>query len=316
MKRFGLFLIGLAVASAAGAQSYPSHPVRLITGYAPGGIGGLLSMAYGDQLSRQLKQPVIVEARPGASNTIGARAAMAAAPDGYTLHIGGVNAHPILVKNGVDLMKEMDPVGVAAIAPLLFITTATKPLKTVADVVAYAKANPGRLDFASSGGGAALNLMMALFSDRTGITYTHIPFKGTSEIQTAIIRGDVQITLLSAVSSLPIVSSGKAHAVLMPAEQRSPLLPDVPTPTELGLKPFAVDTILAVWAPKGTPADVIAKLNAATRAVAAEPTYIASVRDKAGVPPVALTVDQTKALFARRVAELEEAIRIAKYHPE
>ncbi|MDO9433948.1 tripartite tricarboxylate transporter substrate binding protein [Hydrogenophaga sp.] len=306
----------LTFAVNALADTYPSKPIRVITGYAPGGIGSTMARMWSEEVGKQLKQSFVVDDRPGASNSIGARAAMTAAPDGYTLLVAGINSHPLLFKGGMDLQKEMEPVAVAGVIPLAFLTSTQKNLKTVADVVAYAKANPGRLDFASSGGGAQLNLMMALFANRVGITYTHIPFKGTAEITTAIARDDVQITLLSAPSSLPLLQSGKANAVLIGADSRSSLMPDVPTPKEVGIKPFSVDSLMIVYAPKGTPKDIIQKLNAASIAVAKQPAYIDGMKSRTGEKPLPYTPEQTRAMVDQKLAELEEAARIANYKPE
>jgi len=297
------------------AQEYPNKSIRIITGYAAGGIGSTIARMYADELGRQIKQSVIVDDKPGASNSIGAKLAMATQPDGYTLFIGGINAHPLLFKGGIDLQKEMEPVAVAGVVPLAFLTSSAKNLKTVADVVAYAKSNPGKLDFASSGGGAQLHLMMSLFAHRVGITYMHIPFRGSSEIQTAIGRGDVHITLLSAPSSLGLIQSGKAVAVMIGADERSSLLPDVPTPRELGIKPISVDSLQIVYAPKGTPKEIIQRLSLASIALAKNPIYIESMKLKTGTRPLAYTPDQTRVMVNEKLEELEEAVRIAKYSP-
>ena len=309
-------LLSMGAAGSALAQAYPAKPVKIISGYVAGGIGSTIAQLFANELGRQLKQTVYVEDKPGASNTISARAAMAARPDGYTLHIGGINAHPLLYKRGVDLSREMVPVATVATMPLVFVTTATQPMKNVAELVAYAKSHPGKLDFASSGGGAQHNLLMALFASRVGISYMHIPFKGTGEIQTAIARGDVHITLLTPPSALPLLASGKAHAVLIGAPERSPLLPNVPTSAEAGLKPFTADTMLVLWAPRGTPRDVIQKLSTAALAVNKDPAYAESLKEKTGSPPMAFTPEQTGQLFASKVEELLEAFQIAKYKPE
>lgn len=305
----------LGTAASAWAQDYPSRPIKIITGYAAGGLGSMTTRLFADELSRQIKQAVVVEDKPGASNSIGAKLAMAAPPDGYTLLSAGINSHPLLFKGGVDLQKEMEPVAVAAVVPLAFLTSAAKNLKTVADVVAFAKANPGKLDFASSGGGAQLHLMMTLFANRTGITYTHIPFRGSSEIQTAIGRGDVHITLLSAPSSMSLIQSGKAHPVMIGASERSTLLPDTPTPKELGIKPFSVDSLQVIYAPKGTPKEIIQKLSAASIAAAKDPAFIEALKARTGTRPLAYTPEQTRAMVDDKLEELEEAARIANYKP-
>ncbi|HSW19482.1 MAG TPA: tripartite tricarboxylate transporter substrate binding protein [Ramlibacter sp.] len=306
----------LAADASDAAQRFPERPVKIITGYASGGIGSQLARMFGEELSRRLKTPVVVEDRPGASNTIGARAAMAAPPDGHTLHVGAINSHPLLFKGGVDLASEMEPVATVALMPLVIVTSATQSLRSVAEVVAYAKANPGRLDFASSGGGAQHNLFMGLFASRAGIRFTHVPYRSAGDIQTGLARGDVHLTLLTAPSALPILAGGRAHAVMIGAAQRSPLLPDVPTPAQVGLKPFTADTLLVLWAPKGTPRPVIDKLSQAAMAINRDPAYAESIKARTGTLPLPLTPDETREQFAGKVHELMEAIRVTGYQPE
>lgn len=302
--------------SAASAQTYPDKPIRMISAFAPSGATATIARILAEEMGKQLKQNVLVEDKPGASGVIAARAAMAAPADGYTLHIGGLNPHPLVLKNGVDLLTEMEPLGVAADLPLLFVTTTAKPLKTVADVVAYAKANPGRLDFASAAGGAELNLIMALFANRAGMTFTHIPFRSSGEIQTALGRGDVHITLLTATSAKPLITSNKANPVLIGTPARLDMYPDVPTPKDMGYKPFTSNTIIGLWAPKGTPPDVIRKLSAALINVQKDPKYIENFKARTGIAPVGLTPEQTREFFASKVSELEEAIRLTGFKPE
>lgn len=321
-RRFFLFALAMASGIAswgnAGAQAYPARTIKLITGYGPGGSSSPINRKFAEELSRQLKQPVIVEDKPGAGNSIGARLAMAAPPDGYTLHIGGLNPHPLIQVGGVDLGKEMEPVGIIGEVPLLFVTSAAspKPLKTVADIVAYARANPGAMNFASSGGGGHWNMKMGLFANRVGgIDYTHVPYKGGSDVQIAITRGDAQITLLTAGSARPLVESGKGYAVMMAASQRAANMPEVPTPAELGLKSVTASTLFVLWAPRGTPHDIIAKLNGAMQAIARDPAHIEWMRERAGNAPPVVTPEQTRDYYEAQVRELEEAARITGLKP-
>lgn len=310
------FSMLLAATCTALAQHYPSRPIKIVSGFATGGVTSTIARLLADGLSKQLNQPVMVEDKPGASGVIGARAAMAAPADGYTLHIGGLNPHPLLVKNGIDLLNEMEPIGLAVDLPQLFITTAAKPLGTVAEVIAFAKANPGRLDFASTAGGAELGLIMALFANRAGITFTNVPFRSAGEIQTALGRGDVHVALLSASSSAALITGKLASPVFFGAPERLPLYPDVPTPSDLGFKPFTSNALIGLWTPKGTPVEVVKKLSAATMAAQRDPAYIEAVKARTGIAPTALTSEQTRALFASKIAEHQEAIRLTGFKPE
>jgi tripartite-type tricarboxylate transporter receptor subunit TctC len=299
----------LVLATTAIAQSYPSRPLRLVSGTQAGGITSVQARMFGDELAQHLRQPVVVEEKPGAANMIAARLVMGAAADGYTLHVGGINPHPLLEKNGIDLSREMEPVGIISSVPMVFVTTATLPLDTVRAVADFATANPGRLDFGSSGGGAHWNLMMTLFARRAGgFSHSNVPYKGAPDIQLALGRGDIQISMLTPPSIVPLIASGKARAILIAAPSRSPLLPNVPTPAEAGLRPFSASTDMYLWAPRGTPREVIEKLNAAMVAIAKDRKYSEAVMSKTGAAPLALTPDEALAHFTNEVQQLREAL--------
>lgn len=296
------------LAASALADTYPSHPVRFIIGTQAGGMASVLARTLADGLAKSLGQPVIVEERPGANGLIAAKLVMSAAPDGYTLLVDGINPHPLIAKNGIDLSKEMEMVGMVSSVPMVFLTTAGRKLDSVRAVVDYAKANPGRLDFGSSGG-TYWNLMMKVFTQRAGgFSYTNVPYKGSADLQLALPRGDIQITMMTPPSSLPMVASGKARAILIAAPTRSPILPDVPTPAEAGLLPFSVSSTMYLWAPKGTPGAVIDKLSTAMLGIAKDEKYRKAVIEKTGAQPPAYTRAEASEQFAAEVQQAREAL--------
>lgn len=315
--RAAMLALFLAATPGAWAQAFPAKPIKIITGFGPGGMGNVVTHLFAEDFGRKLGQPVIVEDRPGASNTIGAKAVMSSPADGYTLHMGGINSNPALFKNGIDLSKEMEPVALAVAVPLVLVTSAAHPLKTLPEIKAFAAKTPGGIFFGSAGGGAAQHMMMALLSKRAGgIPFTHVPFKGSGELQSAIARGEMHAAFLSAVSSMPLIRAGKKTPVLTGGDTRSSLLPDVPTLAEAGLKPFSTDSLMMVWAPKGTPPAIIRKLNEAAQAVAKDPKYIEAMSTRLGVTPVAMTPEQMLKMYQEAINDIVEASALVNYKPE
>jgi tripartite-type tricarboxylate transporter receptor subunit TctC len=317
--RLSLFTLMACLFGAAQAiaQDYPSAPIRIITGYGPGGIGFTVPRMFGEELGNVLKQRVVIDDRPGAGNSIGARAGVKSKPDGYNLFIGGLGPHPLMQKNGVDVSAEMLPVALVLEVPLVFATSTKLPLKTVAELVSYARANPNKLNFASSGGSAYLALMMRLLAERAGgISYVHVPYKSATEIQVGFSTGDVHIALVSALSTQASTKRGESTPILLAGRERSPMLPNVPTPAEAGIKDFSVETLFGLWAPVGTPREIISKLNAAANEVAGNPAYIARVSGGIGVTPQVATPEQTLARFRTQLRLIQEAVRLSNYTPE
>ena len=272
---------------------------------------------FAEELSRVLNQRIVVDDRPGAGNAIGARAGAAAQPSGYNFFVGGLAAHPILQKNGVDVMSEMLPVTVVLEVPLVFATTTKLPLKSVAELVAYARANPGKLNFASSGGSPYLSLMMRLLSERAGgIPHVHVPYRNASDIQTGFGTGDVHIALASSTSMPASLKRGDATPILFAGPARSPLLPNTPTPAEVGIKDFSVETLFGLWAPRGTSREHIAKINAAANEAARTPGYTSRVVSAFGATPPVTTPEQTLARFRTQLRLIEEAVRLSNFKPE
>jgi tripartite-type tricarboxylate transporter receptor subunit TctC len=254
-----------ALASTAGqAQSYPSRPVRLVIPYDPGGVVDYVGRALGQVLHDALGQPVVTENHPGAGGIVGTDAVVHAAPDGYTLVImdPAIVINPTLQSVPYDLFTQLETVSVVSSSPEVLVVAPDLPVKDFDEFVAYGKANPGKLNFASAGTGTTPHLAGEMFKQRTGIDATHVPYKGIAASFTEMLTGRVQFAFSSIAGALPFTSANRVHALATTGLVRSSIFPDLPTVDEAGLKGFTVDLWLAVFAPAGLPADVRTKLNA------------------------------------------------------
>jgi tripartite-type tricarboxylate transporter receptor subunit TctC len=256
----------LVLASAAtAAQSYPDKPIRLVVPFPAGGTTDILARTVGQRLTMAWGQPVIIENRPGAGATIGADYVAKAHPDGYTLLMAAVH-HTIAAnyykKLPYSLQKDLAPVSVVAIVPNVLVVRPDLPVSNVQELIAYAKANPGKLTYASNGAGTAHNLIGEQFKTMTGTDIMHIPYKGSAPALTDLMGGRVTMMFDTVSSCLPYVKAGKLKALAVATSRRSSVLPDVPTLSEAGLKGFDIASWFGVMAPAGTPADIIDKLSA------------------------------------------------------
>jgi tripartite-type tricarboxylate transporter receptor subunit TctC len=260
-----LALLGPA---AALAQAFPSKPVHLVIPYPPGGGTDLVGRTLADGLSRELGQPVIVENKSGAGTVIGSDYVAKSAPDGYTLLLNtSVHAiNPSLVPRlPYSADKSFAAVALVGTAPNVLVTRPDKPFKTLADVIAYAKANPGKLSYGSSGNGTAVHLAAELFKDMAKVNIAHIPYRGASPALTDLMGGQVDFVFATAASAGKLVESGRLRAIALTSARRSPSWPDTPTFAEAGVPGYVADVWYALFAPAGTPPEIVARLNAATR---------------------------------------------------
>jgi tripartite-type tricarboxylate transporter receptor subunit TctC len=258
-------LLGLA-ALGANAQAWPAaKPVTMVVPFPPGGSSDVIARHLVSKLPQKLGGNFIVENKAGAGGTVGTAYVKRAAPDGYTLlvtSLGPLVIGPHLLKNiGYDAVKDLDYITVAVQAPNVLAVPAASPHKSVADVLAYLKANPGRMTFASSGTGSSDHLTAELFWQETHTKGQHIPYKGGAPAMTDLLGGQVDATFMNINTGLPNINAGKLRALAVTSTKRSPLLPNVPTLDELGIKNLTVYSWQAVAAPKGLPADVKAKLH-------------------------------------------------------
>jgi tripartite-type tricarboxylate transporter receptor subunit TctC len=262
-----LLAAALALGAApAVAQTYPGRPIKMIVPYPPGGPIDTMARLLGQQLSQRFAQQVVIDNRPGAGSILGAKAAAGAEPDGYTLLFGSsgsVAVSPALYANyDLDIRKAFVPVGSVALLPHVMVIAPSVPAKTVGEFIAYAKANPGKLNYGASIG-TPPHLLSALFATKAGIDVVYVPYKGSAASVTDLLSGQTQFTIDGLTGLLPLIQDRKVRPLAIARAQRWPELPEVPTLVESGFADFTVDAWTGVLAPAGTPAAVIGTLNRA-----------------------------------------------------
>jgi tripartite-type tricarboxylate transporter receptor subunit TctC len=257
----------LACCSTASAQTYPNKPIRIVVAFAPGGPADVMARLIGNRLHAILGQPLVVDNRPGAGGTIGARAAAEAEADGYTLLLGNTStlviAPAIYRQPGYDPAKDFAPVAMLGATSNVFVVTPSFSAKSVKDVIALAKASPGKLNYSSPGVGTPPHLIGEMLKLKAGIDLVHVPYKGGGPSVQAVVGGEVQMTFENPAVSLPLVQGGQVRALAVTSEKRNPQAPDVPTMIESGVADFVSVSFTGIVAPAGTPAEIVAKLNAA-----------------------------------------------------
>jgi len=273
--------LGVGVALPAHAQeAYPTKPIRIVVPFPAAGTTDILARAVAQKLTETWGQSVIVDNRPGAAGNIGAELVAKAAPDGYTLLMGTVGTHAInaslYAKMPYDHVKDFTPIVLVAGVPNVLVVNPSLPVKTVAELVAYEKANPGKLNFASSGSGTSIHLSGELFKTSAGVQMTHVPYKGSAPAVTDLIGGQVQLMFDNLPSALPHIKAGKLRAIAVTSLVRAPALPDVPTIAESGYPGFEASSWFGLLAPAGTKPEIVAKINAEVRKWLATP----EARDK------------------------------------
>ena len=275
---YSWFAIGTLIAASMQpllAQDYPAKTIRIIVPYTPGGTADLLARTMGQKMAAGLGQQIIIDNRPGAGGNIGADLAAKSAPDGYTILLGTVATHainPNLYPNmPYDANKDFAPIILIATLPNLLVVNPSTPVKNVKELIALAKAKPGELAFASAGNGTSQHLSGELFKKMTGTDMIHIPYKGSAPAVTDLIGGQVQLMFDNISSSLPHVRAGKLRALAVTGPRRSPVLPDLPTVSEAGVPGFSITSWFALFAPAGTPAKILIRLNKeAAKAIASK----------------------------------------------
>jgi tripartite-type tricarboxylate transporter receptor subunit TctC len=269
------FLATVFTVQIAQAQSWPNKPIRLVVPFSAGGNTDIVARLFAQELSKTLGQPVVVENKPGASGNIGADAVAKSAPDGYTLVMGTVGTHAINAslykKMPYDAIKDFAPVTLLASVPNVLVVPVSLPVKSVKELVAYGKANPGKLSFASSGVGTSIHLSGEMFRTTTGIDMTHIAYKGSAPAVTDLIAAQVQLMFDNLPTSLQYVKAGKLRALAVTTAKRIEALPDVPTMIESGFPGFETGSWFGVFAPAATPKDIIARLNTELLKIAQTP---------------------------------------------
>ena len=284
IRTFALACVATCASVLAAAQApFPAKPITLVVPVAPGGILDTVARMIAPDLGKQLAgQSVIVDNKPGASGNIGAAYVAKSAPDGHTLLVGYSMFHvgnPSMFKSlSWDPLRDFAPVAMVAVSPHVVAVHPSVPVQTLKDLVDLAKKEPKQLNYASPGSGSVPHVGMELFKQQTGIDIVHVPYKGAGPMMQDVVAGNVQVTIATPPSLLGFVQSGRVRALAIAAKERHPLLPTVPTTAEAGYPNFELEAWVALFAPAGTPPDVIAKLTAAVRESLQAPAVIERAR--------------------------------------
>jgi tripartite-type tricarboxylate transporter receptor subunit TctC len=285
---FAALLSAAGVLAQAQAEAYPNKPIRIVVPYAPGGIADLLGRLIADRLGPLVRQPVLVENRPGAGGHVGGEQVARSAADGYTLVLATIahNGAASMYKGlKYDPGTELLPVVLVAESAGVLLVHPDTPAKTTVEFIALAKAQPGKLNYASAGNGSAIHMATELFKFQTGVDLLHVPYKGSGPAMADLLGGRVQVMFENIATGLPHVKSGKVRAIAVTSRARNASLPDLPTIAESGVPGYAAEPWYTVSAPKGLPPEVLKKLNADLNTVIRSPE-IAARWDALGVTPL------------------------------
>jgi tripartite-type tricarboxylate transporter receptor subunit TctC len=302
------FLLSLASASA-GSQTFPARPIRWMVPFPPGGGADLTARTLAQKVSASIGQPVIVDNRAGAGGNIGTELVARAAPDGYTI-LQTTNGHaiqPHLRKLSWDPLKDFAPITLVSTYPLVIAVNPSVPASSLRELVAYAKANPGKLSFGSSGNGGPLHLGAEIFKKAAGIDMLHVPYKGNAPMTLAVVSGEVSMVFDSMTGPLPQIRAGKLRALGVTGARRVAVLPEVPTASESGV-PVVYEAWNGMLAPGGTPREIVARLNDEIAKAVAAP----EVRERLsglGYEPVSNTPEQFAALISADLERFGKIIR-------
>jgi tripartite-type tricarboxylate transporter receptor subunit TctC len=314
-KRIAAALVAaLLVAGAAQAQDYPTRPITLVVPYAAGGGNDVMARIVAEKMSRTLGQQIVIENKGGAGGSIATRQVAKAAPDGYTLGLGGTGTlaiNPTLYHNvGYDPRKDFAPVGLIATSALVVLTNPQVAATSIPELIALAKREPGKLNYASAGVGSGIHLGAELFATMAGIKLTHVPYKGSSPALTDLIGGHVSIYFSSLPPAIALVKEGKVRALGVTGSKRSGIFPDLPTVAEAALPGYEAVLHYGIVAPAGTPRPIIDKLSAALKAALAEP----DVRERIiadGAEPLAGTPEDYAADIDREETKWSAIVKVS-----
>ena len=321
MKRLAVAALLCSVVlapSTVAAQTYPSKPIRLVLPYVPGGIIDTAGRNLALRLSESLGQSVVAENRPGAGGMVGADAVARSAPDGYTILL----TDPALVSNPTlqadvpyDLFKGLQSVSIIGSSPAVIVASLRLPVTTFAELISYAKANPGKLNFASAGIGTAPHLAGEMIKLRTGIEMTHVPYRGIGAAYPDVMSGKVQLAFSSIAGAVPFTSDNRVRPLATTGSKRSPVYPDVATVAESGLPGFDVDLWIGIYAPAGLPPAVLARLNGELNKVLQNAEMKAALA-KIGVEPRGTSPEQAADFTRAEYEKWKKVIVEGKIKPE
>lgn len=312
--------VAMAVSVAAAAQSaYPSRPIKLIAPFPPGGSSDVLCRLLAQKLTEGFGQTVVVENRPGASGAIGFEAAAKAPNDGYTIVIGSsstlaTNPH-LFKKLPYDPINDFAPVSLVATSPQVLIVHPSVKANTVAELIALAKASPGKLNFGSGGKGIQSHISGEMFKSAVGVDIVHVPYKGGGQAVADLVTGQIQMVFADMVPAIPHIRSGRLRALAVTSETRSPAIPEIPTMIEAGVKDYRAELWWAILAPRGTSAEVVARLNAELGRIMKIPDVQAKYQEL-GVATIHGTPAQVSEFIKARSIEVGRILRAVGIEPE
>ena len=302
---------------SASAQSYPSRPVHIIVGFPPGGATDINARLIGQWLSERLGQPFIIENRPGAGSNIGTELVVHAVPDGYTVLLAGpptaINA-TLYEKLNFNFIRDIAPIASIVREPLIMVVNPSVPAKTVPEFIAYAKANPGKINMASAGNGSVVHIAGELFKMMAGVDMVHVPYKGGGPGVTDLLGGQVQVMFATAPSSIEFVKAGKLRALAVTTATRLAALPDIATVGEF-VPGYEASGFYGLGAPKSTPLEIIDKLNKEINASLADPKMKARIAETGGTVLAGSPTDFEK-LIAEETDKWGKVIRAANIKPD
>lgn len=306
--------LGVLAPAQVFAQAYPVKPIRLMVPFPPGGSTDIVARIVAQKLGERIGQQIVVENRGGAGGTIGTEVVAKATPDGYTLAVASTSTHvvapSVYAKLGYDPAKDFAPISLIAVSPYLLVVNPKVEVKSLQEFVAFVKARPGQLNYASAGNGSTTHLAMEMLKSAAGLVITHVPYKGNGPAGTAVIAGEVQMLFGSLPAVLPHAKSGRVRPIAVGTPKRSPSLPDVPTVAESGFAGFDASLWLAIMAPAGAPAAVVDRLHREIVAVITSPDAVEAL-GKAGAEPVTSTPGELASMVRDGVQKYAKVIKEA-----
>jgi tripartite-type tricarboxylate transporter receptor subunit TctC len=313
MIRLLALLLGLLLSGHSGAQAYPAKPVRIVVPLAAGGTGDTLARFVSEEMAKLLGQPFLVENRPGSGGVIGTETVAKSAPDGYTLLSASPShvIHPALRANaGYHPIKDFEPITIVANTHQLIVGHPSVPATSVKELVAYARQNPGKLNYGSAGSGSATHLNMELFKSMTGTFIVHIPYRGSTQSRQDLVAGEVQLSVDGLLPTLPLIRAGKLKAFGLTSSRRSSVAPEIPTLAEAGVTGYASDTWYGIMAPAGTPKEIVQALHAAAVKSIGMPTLRERLTQQ-GAELVGSTPEEFRKLLEREFVLWAKVVKLS-----
>jgi len=304
--------VSLAPLVTQAQPAFPTKPITIIVPFSAGGTTDILARVVGLYMGTDLGQPVVVDNRAGAGGNIGGQAAARATADGYTLFMGTVGTHAInqslYKKMPFDPIKDFAPLSRVAMVPNLLVANPSQPYKNVKEMIAYAKANPGKINFGSSGNGSSIHLSGELFKQMAGVDMQHVPYRGSAPAVSDLLGGQISVMFDNMPSAIPHVKGGKLRALAVTTAKRSPALPDVPTIAEAGVPGYEATSWFGLLAPAGTPAPIVAKLNASILKALADPEVKKKLAEQ-GAEPFGEKPEQFAAFIQAETAKWGKVVK-------